>query len=413
MPRFDYKAYDDAGRLQRGEIDADSARAALDALSGRGLFPLEVEASERTTLGRRSAVPWWQREIGGGRTLPLPAQATLARELATLVKADLPIDETLRIIALQPRLGRQARALVQAVENRVTGGASLSEALAAEGDVVPEHFWRLVRAGEESGSLAQVLTELATFLERSVELRTRILTAMLYPMLLLAAAALTIVVILSVMLPAILPLFRDAGVEPPVLIRVLSSLERALLGSPALTLTVLAAMAGGVIWTTASRGARDARDRVMLRLPLIGGLVQRAGTARFARTMATLLRNGVPMLEALHVSSGVMRNGAFRAAIEGAGADVNRGGGLLAPLTASGLFPDLALRLIGVGEQSGQLPSMLGRVADIYDHDLQQQLERILAVATPLITIFSGGLVGFLLLTVMSAMLGLNETVLR
>ncbi len=409
MPRYGFKAYDSGGRLERGEIDAETPRAALDALSRRGLFPLEIANDAPAS----SDTPWWNRELSGPRALPLAAQAMLARELATLLKADIPIDEVLRIVALQPRITGTTRRLVQAVEADVTAGSALSEALAARGGAIPEYFWRLVSAGESSGALPQVLVELAGFLDQSLRLRKQLLTAMLYPLVLLVAAVISIGVIVTIMVPALLPLFQDASVEPPYMLSFLSRLERFLVGSWPIALLAGASLA--LIGILATRNERGAAfwDRAVLKLPVAGSLVQRGSTARIARTLATLLRNGVPMLDALEAVSGVVRNRLYRAAIRNARDDVNRGQPLLASLSRSALLPPLALRLLGLGEQTGQLATMLTRIADIYEHDQQQQLERLLAFATPAITILIGCLVGFLMITVFGAILGLNEAVLR
>ena len=410
MPLFNFKAYDRTGRLEAGETVADSREAALGAITRRGLFPIELDL---VSAGAQVTPPWWNRELLGARALPLTPLCVLTRELATLVKADLPIDEVLRVVALQPRIGARARRLVEAVLAQVMAGASLSDALAAQAGAIPQYVWRLVQAGETSGTLPQVLDELAGFLEQSARIRSQIVTAMLYPMVLLLSAAITVAVIVTVLVPTIVPLFRDAGVEPPFLIAVLMGIERGLLGNWPITVVATATVSVAIIWMWRSEQASELRDRTALRLPVLAGLIRRSSTARFARTMATLTRNGIPMIEALRVTAGVVRNRAFRAAIRDAEAEVNQGGTLLAPLTRCGLFPDLALRLVSLGEQTGQLATMLARVADIYERDLQQQLQRILEIATPAVTILIGVFVGALILSVMGAMLGLNEVVLR
>lgn len=415
MPLFSFKAYDSAGRLEQGELEADSREAALDAISRGGKFPFDIglASAGASANGATTTTPWWNRELTGQGALPQATLAVLARELATLVKADLPIDEVLRVVALQPRIGARARKLVEAVLERVVGGASLSQALAAQGRAVPQHFWRLVRAGETSGTLPQVLDDLASFLEQASRVRGQIVTAMLYPMVLIAAALATVMVIVTVMVPAIMPLFKDAGREPPLLISVLVAIERALVGNWPLVLLAVAGLVGLGLWASRNDKAMAVRDRAMLRLPVAGSIMQRASTARLARTMATLTRNGVPMLEAIGVTGGVMRNRAFAAALRETEIEVNQGGALLGPLQRSGLLPDLALRMIALGEQTGQLAPMLSRVADIYEHDVQQQMQRVLGLATPVITVAIGILVGTLILSVMSAMLSLNDTVLR
>lgn len=409
MARFAFKAYDGAGRMQHGELDAESQRTALDVLSRRGLFAVEVIASVATSERR----PWWQRDLLADRRLPRATLASLARELAVLTKARLPIDEALGIAALQPRTGRRTRHLLLSVQQRVIEGSSLSEALAQQGGAIPEYYWRLVSAGESGGNLPGVLEELAVFLEQSEQRRSQLLTAMLYPMVLFLAAAAALGVVLVVLMPAILPLFRDAGVEPPLLLGLLAGGQDALVRYWPLTLAATAFLLAALLWMGASPYGLELRDRLALRLPVVASLVQQASTARFARTLAMLLHNGVPMLEALQIVAGVMSNRSYRKAVRDAEQQINRGGSLVQSLTSSGLFPELALRFVALGESGGSLPVMLARAADIYEQSLRRQLERMLALATPLVTIVIGGSVGLLMLTVLSAMLGLNETVLR
>jgi general secretion pathway protein F len=412
MPLYSFKAYDTAGRLEQGELEADSREAALETLSRTGRFPFDI-APAGTMSAPTTTAPWWNRELFGQGALPFATLAILARELATLTKAALPIDEVLRVVALQPRIGARARRLVETVLGRVIGGASLSEALAAQGNAIPQHFWRLVRAGEVSGTLPQALDELAGFLEQSAKVRGQLVTALVYPMVLVVAALVTVAVIMTVMIPAILPLFQDAGRQPPVVVAALITLQRLASDNWPVLIAFATASIVAVPVITRSERAMIAWDRLVLRVPVVGSLVQRSATMRLARTMSTLTRNGVPMLEAIGVTAGVMRNRAFGAALRDAEREVNQGGALLAPLMRSGLLPDLALRMIALGEQTGQLPQMLARVADIYEHDVQQQLQRLLGIATPAITIVIGVVIGALILSVMSAMIGLNETVLR
>ena len=337
----------------------------------------------------------------------------LARELATLVRADIPVDEALRLITLQPRLGARARRVVAVALERVVAGESLFDALAAEAGAIPDHFRWLVRAGEASGRLAQVLEELAQFLELSARVRSQIVTAMLYPLVLLMGACVTLIIIATVMVPAIVPLFRDAGVEPPVLLRALAAVEGAIVVWWPLSVTVLLALVAVVVWSLRSEAGRAQRDRLLLRLPVLGGLTRDTSTARLARTLATLVRNGVPLLDALRVTAGAVPNRAFRAALVTAQEEVNTGAPLWASLERTGLLPELAARFLRLGEETGQLAPMLTRAADIYDHDVQQRLQRVLSIAAPVVTIGIGLGIGALILSVMGAMLGLNEAVLR
>lgn len=404
MPRYLYRAYDQHGVLKRGEIETQSREAAIDALQRRAFHPLEV-----TEGGAASSQRWWQREVFGGGYLSLPDLTLFTRELATLVKADLPLDEAIRIVSLQPLMSAKIRTVTKAVLDGVREGNSLSGALAARGQDFPEYYWRLVQAGEASGSLGEVLEDISTFLERSSEVRGQLGSALVYPCILLAAAGAALGVILTVLLPTIVPLFKDAGVTPPATIQFLVNAQEAIARNWLLVLMTLAGLAVAVIAAGQDDRLRLIRHRALMRLPVIGSLVANRETARFARTLATLTRNGVPMLEAVRLSGSVLRNRAFLTTVELAGESLKEGGTLSAPLVTSGLFSELSLRLIAVGEQTGQLEAMLMRVANIYEATLQRQLARLTSLVTPILTLAVGGMVGGLILTVMSAILSINE----
>lgn len=412
MPSFIFRAYDAKGSLVSGTLAADTRDAALDTLARRGVFPLEIgvgEAAQEVTL------PWWQREVftPRGGALSHADLAVFARELATLVKAELPIDEALRIVALQPSVNARTRGVVRNVLTQVMEGKSLSEAMALVRPSFPEHVWRTIAAGEAGSTLAQSLDELARYLERGNEVRSKLATALLYPAILLLAAGAALAVVMGVLLPTIAPLFKDAGKEPPAVLGLLLDAQAfiaahwPLLLSAALSLMLLAIAA----WRNAA--ARLAIDRATLRLPLARALITARDTARFARTLATLLRSGVPMLDALRSSGEVVGNRAFGEAVRTVASQVREGGTLSDPLARSGRFSELALRLVTAGERTGQLDPMLMRVAEIYEDSLQRQLMRLTSLVTPILTVVIGFVVGALILSVMGAIVGLNELAVR
>ncbi len=410
MIRYAYRAYDAAGALIEGEIVSESREMALEALHRRGEFPLEVF----TGAAPRNQ-PWWNREIFvlRNRAMSPASLALFTRELATLVKAELPLDEALRIVALQPMMPAAVRRMTQTILERVLEGQSLSQALAAEGEAFPEFVWRLVRGGEASGALGEVLDDLAGFLERSAEVRAKILSALLYPMILMCVAAMTLAVIIGVLLPMIVPLLRDAGAPLPFIIRVLEGVRETLTGNWLVT----AVAAGGIIVLAIAvlraAAVRALFSRLVLRLPLVNRLVAGREVARFTRTLATLLKSGVPLLEASRIAGGVLGNAVYRSAAEAITAGLKEGAPLSRPLAASGLFPELALRLVAVGEQTGQLETMLLRVAVIFEATLQRQLDRLTTMLTPLLTLGIGLLVGGLMISVMGALLSINELALK
>jgi general secretion pathway protein F len=408
MPTFRFKAYDRQGTLARGTLVVQSREDALDVIHRRGHFALEV-----TEERQAATVRWWEREVFGGGGLPLAGLSLLTRELATLIRADLPLDEALRIVSLQPLIPARIRRVTQAILDGVRQGDSLSGALAARGNEFPEYYWRLVRAGEASGSLAEVLEDMSAFLERSSEARGKIGSALLYPLVLLVGAGAAIAVIMTVLIPTVLPLFKDAGAEPPGILKFLVNAQDVIAHYWLLFILAIAAAAGGLVAAARNRAVRFSFHRALLRIPIIGGMIANRETARFSRTLATLTRNGVPMLEAVQISGSILSNMAFIEAVGIAREIVKEGGTLSAPLVESGLFSELSVRLIAVGEQTGQLETMLVRVATIYEAMLERQLSRLMSLLTPVLTLLIGGLVGGLILSVMSAILSVNDLALK
>jgi len=311
----------------------------------------------------------------------------------------------LRIIAVQPMLPAQIRRAATEIHDAVRGGASLAQSLANRGSEFPEYYWRLIQAGETSGSLADTLEDLATFLDRAGETRAKLLSALVYPAVLFAAACAAVTIVMTVLLPTIVPLFKDQGASPPAALQFLINVQDF---TRAYWLELLAALAGlAGLWVAALGNAevRNRLDRALLRLPVAGRLLTARETARFARTFATLSRNGVPIVDTLRLTATVMRNRAFKQAVTEAGDSVTSGDRLGEPLLRSGLFPEMALRLISVGEQTGQLDTMLMRVAVVFESALQRQTALLLTLLTPVLTLLIGGTIGGLILAVMNAIL--------
>lgn len=408
MPRFSYKAYDQKGALMTGAIDVATRDAALQALSARGQLAVEVAET-----GDGGAQPWWQREVFASKGLNDDERLTFTRELATLVKAELPLDEALGVVVLMPGLSARARALASRILDRVREGQSLSLALAGQGNAFPEFYWRLVRAGEAGGSLGDVMGELSTLLERSSETRSRVASALLYPLLLMAAAFAAVLVIMLVLLPAVMPLFAEAGVEPPLVLRIMSSVQAAVTTHWRVTSLALGALVLAAVVLRNDAGFRATRDKLVLRLPLIGRLNTMRETGRFCRTMAALLKNGVPLLDALRSTAGVLNNGVYKDATGALAGAVAEGATLSQQMQASQLFSELSVRLAAVGEKTGQLDGMLARAAAIHETMLERAVDRLTRLIGPVLTLFVGLFTGGLILSVMQAILSLNDLALR
>ncbi|MBY0226291.1 MAG: type II secretion system F family protein [Hyphomicrobium sp.] len=408
MPRFRYRAYDASGAVRSGELTVENRQAALQALARKSEIPIELKEARAS-----DERPWWQREIGSPGGLGMRALADFLRELASFVGSSLPVDEALRIMSVQPSLKANARAAVSDILERVTSGASLSEAMAAREGVFPPFVVRLVHAGEVSGSLDNMLAELSRHVEAAGERRETVISQLLYPTVLIVAALVALGIITTVLVPAVRPLFEDAGVEPPLIISVLAGVAA---GASSYGVVLMIVGCAGLIglwaaWRTPAW--RLSLDRFALAAPFAGDLVRQTETARFSRTLAVLTGNGVPLTEALHIAAGVVSNYAIAAAVGGIQTEVERGGIFSTELQRSGVFSPLLPRLVRVGEETGQLETMLIKVAQTYERAVEIQLNRVMTLLTPGLTIVIGGFIGFLVISVMNAILSANTLIVQ
>lgn len=406
MPRFSYRAYDADGRERGGEIDAPALADALEMISRQGLFPFDTrpaEAGGPATTGRGT----WR----SSSRLPHKALAQLVHELATLISADLPLDEALRLALLNQPAVRARNALSQ-VLSAVMGGTSLSQAMVSSA-AFPAYVTDMVKAGESAGSLAGVLDELAKHLERTGEIREKIASALVYPAVLMGMALIAVATILALLVPSLAGIFADANVTPPVTVRVLLTV-RDIIANDYLTLLVaIFAFAAVVVLMLRQPSIRLALSRLLLSIPFAGPTAIEADAAQLARVLAVQLKSGVPLVEALKTAVGLVRSSYLRQRLAGIADQVSQGTGLARPLTETGLLPPLLLRLVKVGEETGRLEQMLLHAAQVFEKKVERRLERVVGLITPVLTILIGVGIGSLVLGVMDAVLSINEMVLR
>jgi general secretion pathway protein F len=303
----------------------------------------------------------------------------------------------------------RARAILGEIRDKVRAGSSFAAALAAE----PRSFSRLyvgmVRAGEAGGTLAATLERLATLLERERSLRANLRSAMIYPAVLLVAALGSLALLLEYVLPQFAPIFEQAGAQLPVATRTLMAIG-GILGAvgPYLLLALLAAALLGRR-ALASPGVRLEADRLLLRLPVVGVLVRETLAARLTRTLGTLLQNGVPLIAALGIAKEALGNMAAVLAVDAAAAQAKSGRGLAGPLGEAGVFPARTIHLLQLGEEAAQLALMALKAADIHDEQARLMVQRVVALAIPIITITMGVAVAGIIGALLSAMLSLND----
>jgi general secretion pathway protein F len=404
MPRFQFSALSAAGERVSGELDGPDADPIVAQLHARALLP--IHATERRADARQSGLAqlWpWRRETNvSARDLALFSQ-----QLGRLLKAGLPLDRALDILATVA--GRRPGLLIRRTLDRVRDGASLSEAIAAQRGAFPPSYVSMIRAGEASGALHAVLARVADFLVRTEAMRQRVISASIYPVILLVAAAVSVGLVLTVVLPQFAPMFRDAGARLPATTRLVMAVGDTL---QQFWWAILLALLGIVLlWKQLMRRPDIAawRDRVLLAVPVVGSLITRFEVGRFCRTLGVLLGGGVAAPRALALCGAAVVNLAIAAAIDAAATSFSHGEGLAAPLARTGRFPALSLQLIRIGEETGRLEDMLTEVADIYDQEVQRLLDRLLALLVPAITIGMGLIVALIIAAVMTAIISIND----
>ena len=417
MATFQYKAYSTHGVVTTGTIVADGLDAAIDALYGSGLTPFETRGvsdgpADLPDRGRAAqqqpGEPIWKREIFESNRFGLKQLAAFTAELATLTTSGLPLDAAFRIIAgpgAAPKTARLANELLK----DVLAGAQLSEAMARRPEIFPPDYRAILSAGEAGGVTGQVLKQISDLLARRLEIRGKITSALVYPIILVLMSLVSVTVIVFVLIPSISPIFIDAGLPLPGILSTFADIQDNWL---AFSLTLGAgAGAGALLWRTARQNNDFALavDRLKNSLPIIGKLIRSREAGGFARALGTLLGARVPLMSAMHTSRALVMNRHLNALYQRAIARVPEGMPLHRAFDGTGLLPASSLRLIAVGEESGQLAAMLMQVATVIETDLQRHIERMVGLLTPILTLAVGGSIGGLIMHVMSAVLSINN----
>lgn len=406
MPRYKYKAVSASGTIIEGEMEATDRQAVIDGLHRQGGTPIRADL-----LTDRAGLQLWPNPLVRRRGLSPQAVALVTRELATLLKAGLPIDRALSIL-LEIAKEKSIRVLLEDVLRSIRGGSTLAGALEAHRGSLPVYYIGLVRAGEAGGALGDVLWRLADALDHGTALRESIRSAMYYPIFVLFMAIVTLVIMFTMVIPEFRPLFEDSGSAIPGSMAALIAASDIVRKDGWLILLALAAvLLLGRLYSAAPQ-ARRRHDRWLLKAPLVGGLIVKVEVARFARTLGVLLAHGVMVLSALAITADAAANREVAAVIRNLSAKLGGGEGLAGPLAETRLFPPLAVQLIRVGEESGQLESMLQRVAEIYDGEVKHTLQRMLGLLVPALTIVIGILVAAIIGTLLTAILSTYDIAL-
>ena len=404
MPSFRWAAVDGGGDVVHGVMEAPDRAIVVERLQRQGQIVLRADPADR----RRGLGELLQIDLGGARGIDKAALGEVTRELAIMLAAGQDLDRALRFVADNTQSAR-ARIVLSNVRDKVRGGSPLAAALASEPRSFSKLYVGLVRAGEAGATLPETLDRLGTLLERERSLSANLRSALIYPALLVVAAIGSIVLLLEYVLPQFTPIFEQAGAQLPASTRALMVLGTAVgAGGPWFLFGMLAAalIARQLLAPPANRLQLD---RLLLRLPVVGGLLRETLAARLTRTLGSLLQNGVPLITALGIAKEALGNLAAAAAVEAAEQGAKGGAGLARPLAAAGLFPARTVHLLQLGEEAAQLSAMALKAADIHDEQARLMVQRLVALAVPLITIVMGLAVAGIVSALLTAMLSLND----
>ena len=402
MPAFEYVALDQTGRTRKGVEEGDSSRQVRTRLREKGLMPMSVnEVAEKQSVLR---MPILQPRIK-------PLELSLAtRQMATLARAGMPIEEVLGTVARQSEAPR-VKATLSAVRTRVMEGLPLAHAMGEFPSVFPAIYRTTIAAGEQAGRMDLVLERLADNVEAQNAMRQKIQLAMFYPAILTIVALLVVVALLTYVVPEVVQVFTGMNQQLPWLTRALIATSDTVREWGWLMLLGIVAAVIVTRQILKRPSARYRWDNMLLKLPLIGRLVRGLNTARFARTLNILAGSGVPLLDALNMSASVISNTPMRDAVTDAARRVREGSGIGHALERSGYFPPMTLSLIKSGESSGTLDKMLERAAETQERELEARIAMVMGVFEPLLILAMGGVVLIIVLAILLPIFELNQLV--
>lgn len=402
MQTFRYSAYRAGGAAKAGTVEAESLSDARLKLKNEGLFPKEIVPLDEAAKGGSR----WRIRKG----VPQPELALATRRLATLLASSVPVYEAISALYDQERPG-ELRTILGRVRERIKEGSGLAKALGGEPHVFSDSYIAMVAAGEASGALEKVLERLADFLEDQATIRSRVSTALAYPILMMVVGSGVMLFLLAFVVPKIVMVFEQNRASLP-LITVMLLVVSHFMQKWWWTL-VIAACASALAFDRlrGKPGFRDRLDRLWLKLPLAGPLVQKLALARLGRVLSLLLSSGVPMIRALEIASEVVANRAFRAALDQVKLEIIEGGRLSASLAKSNLFPPLLVHMIAVGEKGGELEQMLNRAGSAFEKEFETAVTRGMALLEPLLVLGMGLAVGTVVVAVLLPIFQLNQLI--
>ncbi len=404
MSLFSYRALTANGESITGEIEAPSKEAVVNQLHEAGHIPISTEEVGNLNSSIK------KNKRTRSKNLSSDEVQLITGKLALMLRAGLPLDHALELLSnlVTPGPGQQ---LLEKVRADVQNGAALSEAMKAYPDTFNKLYISTLKAGETAGALDTVLERLAEYLERSRALKETVISALIYPAILLFVAMISLGILLVYVVPQFSDLFEGMGQAMPASTAFVIAISTFVQNYWWLILGLVFISYQSFKWMLKNPSFRKSIDKKLLKIPLISDLIKKVETARFSRTLGTLSANGVPLLTGLNIVSDTVTNSVMAEALSDVSDQLREGKGMAKPLSKSGIFPQLAVQLIQVGEETGELEKMLHQLADIYDNEVKETVKRLLALLEPALIVGLGIIIAGIIISILLAILGLNEFV--
>ncbi len=407
MAVYEYKAFNNKGREQSGIVEAESRVSAALALRKMSLYPVVLNEATETTLDRKRQDLSFTTLLG---RISKRDVAVFTSQFAALVQAGMPVVDAFEIVIQQTEKGSM-RKVLSVIKEEVNKGVSLAEAFRLFPKYFPPLYVNMIRAGEESGSLEIVLARLADFLQRQLEMRSRIAATMAYPLLMLLVGSTVVFFLVTFVIPTVSGLFKEMNRALPlptvILLQVSGFLKAAW---PYVLVGVIALILLYNRYSKTSKG-KELIDRVKLRIPVFGPQYKKIIMTRFTRTLATLLANGVPIVTSFDIVKSILDNTLIAGEVEKARDEIREGKEISKPLSASGIFPPVVVSMIAVGEKSGQLEEMLNRVSSIMEAEVDSSLRRLMSLVEPVMILVMGFIVAFIVVSILLPIFEMNQLV--
>jgi general secretion pathway protein F len=396
VPIFEYKGINQAGKTVRNTVDAENLRAARAKLKKDGIFVEEIKDKSKAKQKAR-------RKGGGGGSVKIEDRAMMTRQLATLLKANIPLVEALAAVADQVEVQNLKEAVAD-IKNMVNEGSSFHKGLAKYPKMFTNIYVTMCEAGEASGTLDVILMRLAEFQEAENELNSKVKSAALYPIIMVGFVVLMLSVLFIFVIPKMQAIFESAELKLPWYTELIIAISGFLVNY---WMVVLGAILGIVFlyrnWKNSESGSKQF-DALLLKMPIVGKLARIIAVSRFTRTLATLLRGGVPMLQAMDIVKNVVGNSVLASAIEDARNNISEGESVAGPLKRSNQFPPIVIHMVNIGEKTGELETMLTQVSDSYDFQVKTQIQGLTSLLEPVMIIMMGVVIGVIVFAIMIPM---------